>query len=153
MIKAMKKYFLIAIMMAITTLGNAQSTLFKKYENTKGVSIVTISKAMFRMMPTMKVGNKNLKKIASKIDHLQILSCERQVLNAKINKDVVYIYGKKPWEEVMSYRENGGNTYIYMRTIGNGKYEYALYTTEKGELQIISITGDLTLRDIQAIAK
>ena len=136
----MKKYFLIAIMMAITTLGHAQSTLFKKYENTKGVSIVTISKAMFRRMP-------------SKIDHLQILSCERQVLNAKINKDAVYIYGKKPWEEVMSYRENGGNTYIYMRTIGNGKYEYALYTTEKGELQIISITGDLTLRDIQAIAK
>ena len=51
----------------------------------------------------------------------------------------------------MRYKEADQNTVIYMRSLGKEKYEYVLYNTEKGELQIISIVGNITLQDIQAI--
>ncbi len=149
----MKKHFLLLIMTALCAIANAQSTLFGKYENTNGVSTVLVSKAMFRMMPNVNVGNRNIKKIASKIDNLRVLSCERQALIAKISKDAMVLYKKKPWEEVMRYKEGTGNTVIYMQPLGGGKFEYSLYTTEKGELQIISIVGNLSLEDIRSITQ
>lgn len=147
------KHLLLTLLMATACLAaNAQTALFRKYEANSAVNTVTVSKAMFRMMPNIDVGNRNIRKIASKIDNLQVLSCERQALISKISKDALAIYGKHPWEEVMRYKEGSGNTIIYMQTLGKGKYEYALYTTEKGELQIISIVGNITLQEIQAIA-
>lgn len=147
----MKKYILLFLMMAVCAIGHAQSSIFKKYENTKGVSTVVVSKSMLRMMPNISVGNRNIKKIASKIDHLQVLSCERSALISKISKDAQDIYQKKPWEEAMRYKEEDQNTIIYMRSLSKEKYEYVLYNTEQGELQIISIVGNITLQDIQAI--
>lgn len=147
----MKKTALLLLMMTICAIGHAQSTLFRKYENTDGVSTVVVSKAMFRMMPDVNVGNRNIKKIASKIDNLRVLSCERQQLIAKISKDAAAVYKNKPWEEVMRYKEGTSSTVIYMQPTGKGKYEYSLYTTEKGELQIISIVGNITLQDIKSI--
>jgi hypothetical protein len=147
----MKKTILLFFMMAVCAIGHAQNSIFKKYEDTKGVSTVVVSKAMFRMMPNVDVGNRNIKKIASKIDNLQVLSCERSALISKISKDALAIYKKKPWEEAMRYKEGDQNTIIYMRSLGKEKYEYVLYNTEQGELQIISIVGDITLQDIQAI--
>ena len=147
----MKKYILLFLMMAVCVIGHAQSSIFKKYENTKGVSTVVVSKSMLRMMPNISVGNRNIKKIASKIDNLQVLSCERSALISKISKDAHDIYQKKPGEEAMRYKEEDQNTIIYMRSLGKEKYEYVLYNTEQGELQIISIVGNITLQDIQAI--
>lgn len=140
------------VLMAVSVIAHAQTNLFKKYENTNGVSTVLVSKAMFRMMPNANFGNHNVKKIASKIDNLQVLSCERQALINNIAKDVSLIYNKKPWEEVMRYKEGKSNTIIYMKPMGQGKYEYVLYTTEKGELSIISIVGNITLEEIKSIS-
>lgn len=147
----MKKHILTLLLVATCAIGHAQSALFQKYQDNQAVNIVMISKAMFRMMPNIDVGNHNIRKIASKIDNLQVLTCERQALIAKISKDALATYARQPWEEVMRYKEGTGTTIIYMHAMGKGKYEYALYTTERGELQIISITGNITLQDIKSI--
>lgn len=147
----MKKTILMFLMMAVCAIGHAQSSIFKKYAKTKDVSTVVVSKAMLRMMPDISVGNQNIKKISSKIDNLQVLTCERSAIISKISKDAHAIYQKKPWEEAMRYEEEDQSTVIYMRPLGKEKYEYVLYNTEQGELQIISIVGDITLQDIQAI--
>lgn len=149
----MKTPILLLLFLAISSFTKAQSSLFKKYENAKEVTTVTVTKAMLRMMPDMTVGKRNIRKIASKIDHLQVLSSERQAMNSRIAKDALAIYAKRPWEEVMSYNEGGSKTIIYMQNMGKGKYEYALMTTDKGQLQIISITGNITLQDIKSITR
>lgn len=130
----------------------AQSTLFSKYENTGGVATVVVSKAMFKAMPDMKLGKRSIKGIASRIDNLKVMSCERHALIAKISKDALHIYGRKPWEEVMRYRDGGSQTVIYMQPLGKGKYEYALYVTDKSKLEIINFTGSITLQELRSIA-
>ncbi len=148
----MKKTLFLLLMMAASVAGHAQSALFSKYDNVSGVTIVQVSKAMFRQMPDIKVGNHNIKKIAQKIDNLQVLSCNRQAIITKINKDATTIYAKNPWEEVMRYKDGNENTTIYMYPTGKGKYEYALITTAQGVLEIINIAGNLSLQEIKEIA-
>jgi hypothetical protein len=148
----MKKTLIMLLILAVCMATQAQNNLFSKYEKVDGVSTVVVSKAMFRMMPNMTIGNRNIKKIASKIDHIKVLSCERSALINKIGKEATAIYTKKPWEEMMRYKEGTENTIIYMSSQGK-LYEYVLYTTDKGALQIINIVGNLTLKDIQQIAR
>ncbi len=149
----MKKVLTTLFLAVICTVMHAQNALFSKYENTNGVSTVVVSKAMFRMMPNIDVGNKNIKKIASKIDNLKVLTCERQALINKIAKDAMAIYKKSPWEEVMRIKDQGTNTVIYMCKLGKDKYEYVLYNTEKGELSIINVIGNITLQEIKQVAE
>ncbi len=147
----MKKTIVMLLLAVFCLASHAQNALFTKYENTQGVSTVVVSKAMFRAMPNMNVGNHNIKKIASKIDNLKVMSCERHALIAKISKDAVLIYNRHPWEEVMRYKDGPSNTIIYMQPLGRGKYEYVLYTTDKGALEIIDIVGNITLQEIKSI--
>lgn len=149
----MKKIITLLVMALCWCAANAQSSLFSKYENTTGVSTVVVSKAMFRMMPNINVGNRNIKKIASKIDNLKVMTCERHALISKIAKDATQVYGRSPWEEVMRYKDGPSNVIIYMKPLGKGKYEYSLYSTDKGELEIINIIGNITLQEIKSIAE
>lgn len=149
----MKKKIILLIMAAFCTITHAQSALFNKYENQQDVTTVVVSKTMFRMMPSLNVGNRNMKKIASKIDQLKVMTCERNALITKISSDAKRIFDKKPWEEVMRYKEGNNNTIIYMQPLDKGKYEYSLYNVDKGELEIISIIGNLTLQEIQSITE
>ena len=139
----MKKTIILLIMAAFCTITHAQSALFNKYENQQDVTTVVVSKTMFRMMPSLNVGNRNMKKIASKIDQLKVMTCERNALITKISSDAKRIFDKK----------GNNNTIIYMQPLDKGKYEYSLYNVDKGELEIISIIGNLTLQEIQSITE
>jgi hypothetical protein len=141
------------MLMALCSLSYGQAALFNKYANTDGVTTVVVSKAMFRMMPDVKIDNRDIKKIANKIDQLRALTCERKQLIARIAKDAAAIYSRSPWQEMMRYKEGRTNTVIYMCPAGKGKHQFVLYTTELGELNIISIVGNLTLEDIRSITQ
>ena len=147
----MKKFFVTLVISFLFGFAHAQSMLFNKYENVDGVSTVIVSKAMLRMIPDLHIGEHNIRKIASKLDRLKVLTCERQSLIDKIAKDAAKIYNKHPWEEMMRYKEGRSLTVIYMNPLGKGKYQYVLYTMDKGELQIIDITGAITLEEIKDI--
>lgn len=149
----MKKLLLIFCLLGICITGQAQSELFQKYHDVKGVSTVQVSKAMFKLMPNLTVGNKNIKKLANKMDHLQVLTCDRQSLIETIVDEAKRIYTKKPWEEVMRYREGDENTVFYMKSRGGGKYEYAILNSEKGSFNLINIVGKVTLEELQQLTK
>ena len=82
------KRFILTLSMALFAciMASAQKALFDKYSETDGVSTVYISHKMMRMMGNVKAGNKDISKIASRLDYLQILSCERRSLIPSIKK-------------------------------------------------------------------
>ena len=51
----------------------------------------------------------------------------------------------------MRVREDGEKTTIYFKERKKGNSEFVLITDEKDEFTIISIIGDLTLKEIQEI--
>jgi hypothetical protein len=146
----MKKWILTMVCLVVfATTMSAQVPLFQKYAQKKGVSTVYISKAMLGMMPDMEVNDHNIGRIASKLDGLRILNCEQSGLATAIAKDAMEYYRKASYEEMMDQSEDGERNVIYMKSLGKGKYEYALLSMEHNEVNIIYIVGRATLKDIK----
>lgn len=128
---------------------SAQDRLFKQFDNTKGVSTVYISPAMFKLMPKLNVGNKDLAKLASRLSRLQILQCERPSLIPSIKKQAQAYYDNNRYEVIMRVKDDGEHTTIYQKGAGRGAKEFVLLNEEKNELSIIHITGNISLEDIK----
>ncbi len=74
-----------------------------------------------RMMGNVKAGNKDISKIASRLDYLQILSCERRSLIPSIKKTAQSIFSQQRFSVVMQVNEGTEHTTIYERHYPNGK--------------------------------
>jgi len=107
---------------------------------------------MMRMMGNVKAGNKDISKVAGRLDYLQILSCERPSLIPSIKKSAQNIFNQQKYSIVMQVNEGGEHTTIYERHYPNGKNEFSLLAIERNEITIINLLGNISLQDIQGIA-
>ncbi len=150
----MKKIAFIALLMLMGITARGQDALFKSFENVSGVSTVYISKSLLSMMPSLKVNNRDLAKMAGKLDHIQILSAEKANLISRLKKQTAATYtSKNGYEEVMRANESGQKVFIYQKRYKNGKHEFVLVTDAMGRLSVVNILGTLTLKDIQSLTK
>lgn len=131
----------------------AQGALFNKYEDTKGVTTVYISKNMLGMMPSMNVGDKDISKIAGKLNMLRVLSCEKKQLAKTIYNDAMQFYKKAKFNEVMRVNDDGERCLIFQKTRGKANNEFVLINIDDGELSILNFNGNVTLNEIKKIAE
>ena len=149
----MKRIILTVCMAVIAcTAAFAQKALFDRYGDAEGVTTVYISRNMMRMMGQVKAGNRDISRIARRLDRLQILSCERPSMVASIQNAAVAIFRKQKFSVVMQVNDGREHTTIYERHYPNGKNEFALLSVERDEISIINILGNVSLQDIQGIA-
>lgn len=148
----MKRIYIITLLLSLCSLFTyAQDSFFDKFADMDGVTSVYISKAMLSMMPDMKTEGVNIGGVASKLDNIQILSCEKPAIIAKLKKETEFINPKNGYEELIRINDEGEKTTIYLKHDKNGKKEFVLLNNEKEEFTIIIITGNLTLQEIQGI--
>lgn len=149
----MKRFTIFALIVAITIAftAQAQDAIFKKYASEDGVTLVNISKNMLRLMPKLKTGNKKVKEAANKLDHIRVLSCDKKKTAGKIKKDVLNYFKKNNYEEVVSTREGKELVQILQRDLGGGKFEYVILNTTQNEINLVNITGALTLDEAREL--
>lgn len=129
----------------------AQDALFEKYNDVDGVTTIYISKTMLQMIPNVKKGKHDISRIAAKLDQLRVLTCEKPSLIASIKKYALGIYSKGQYEVAMQFNDSEEHVTIYHKKLNKGKSEFALLSEENGEITIISLRGNITLKDIQLI--
>lgn len=148
----MKRTYIITLLLSLCSLFTyAQDSFFDKFADMDGVTSVYISKAMLSMIPDMQTEGVNISGVASKLDNIQILSCEKPAVIAKLKKETEFINPKNGYEELIRINDEGEKTTIYLKHDKNGKKEFVLLNNEKEEFTIIVITGNLTLQEIQGI--
>lgn len=148
----MKRTYIITLLLSLCSLFTyAQDSFFDKFADMNGVTSVYISKAMLSMMPDIQTEGVNIGGVASKLDNIQILSCEKPAVIAKLKKETEFINPKNGYEELIRINDEGEKTTIYLKHDKNGKKEFVLLNNEKEEFTIIIITGNLTLQEIQGI--
>ena len=148
----MKKILLLLLFGFTFNCTFAQKVFFDKYDDKEGISTVYISATMLKMMGNVKAGNKDISKVAGRLDYLQILSCERPSLIPSIKKSAQSIFNQQKYSIVMQVNEGGEHTTIYERHYPNGKNEFSLLAIERNEITIINLLGNISLQDIQGIA-
>lgn len=147
----MKRLIILLFVLPICLLSSAQEELFKRYENTKGVETVYISKSLLSMMPNMEMDNVKVGKVAGKIDRIQVLTCEKAALVDDISSYALSIYKRDGYEEMMRTNESGEKNYIYQKRRGK-KNEFVILNIEKNEINIVNLLGTMTMKDIKGIA-
>ncbi|MBE6274730.1 MAG: DUF4252 domain-containing protein [Bacteroides sp.] len=150
-----RTYTLILFTLVFNLFAQAQQSFFDKYAEMEGVSSVYISKSMLSLLPDMNgsINGVYIGSIANRLENIQILSCDEPTTINKLRKETAHINAQNGYEELMRVREDGEKTTIYFKDSKGKKKEFILLTDEKDEFTIISITGDLTLQEIQGILK
>lgn len=140
---------LLTLLLLTASAAHAQQALFDKWEDTKDVTTVYISKNLLRLAPQGAAG-KGFAKKAGKIDQLRILHTENAKAAAGIRADAKAFYKKHNYEIAMKVNEGSQRMTIYQRTLKGGRTEYALLAEEQdGNLSIINVEGTLSLDDLQ----
>ena len=138
--------------LAFSIHASAQKAIFDKYEDTNGVTTIYISKTMLGMIPNVKAGKHDIGNIASKLDYIRILSCEKPALFSKLIDEARKTYRSRNYKTSMKMNDDVEKMTIYQRTLKDGKNEFALLTEDKDEVTIINLMGAITLKDIKDIA-
>lgn len=149
----MKKIIIMQFLLCLCLSASAQKALFDKYSDAKGVSSVYISKAMLGMAAGLKAGKSDIGKIASRLDHLQILTFERPSMIRTVRKEAVEAFRKEGFEQIMQVKDDGDNVTIYMKTHKNKKNEFVLFNVGDDELEIINVLGNVTLKEIKGLTE
>ena len=148
----MKRTYIITLLLSLCSLFTyAQESFFDKYADMEGVTSVYISKAMLSLMPDMKTEEIYIGELASKLDNIQILNCEKASVTAQIKKDISYISPKNGYQELIRINDEGEKVTIFQKQNEGKQKEFVLLCEEQNELTIIIITGNLTLQEIQSI--
>ena len=148
----MKRTYIITLLLSLCSLFTyAQDSFFDKFADMEGVTSVYISKAMLSLMPNMKTEGVNIGEVASKLDNIQILSCEKPDIIAKLKKETAFISPKNGYQELIRINDEGEKVTIFQKQNEGKQKEFVLLCEEQNELTIIIITGNLTLQEIQSI--
>lgn len=144
---------ILVIMLMLPAKLVAQEAIFERFSDTNGITTVYISKTMLQMVPNVKAGKHAVDDVAAKLDQLRVLNCERPSMIANIKKQFADYYKKNKYEVVMEAHEDGEHVTIYHHPLKAGKSEFALVAQEENSLSIIYVSGNVTLKDIQQIAR
>ena len=146
----MKRYILLFLVALTVQTKMDQKALFDKYESSKGVATVFISKAMLSFAGSIGGIDKDIARVANKLDEVRILSCEKPAKARAIVSEARAIYSKG-YTELMRLNDDGEKVTIYQKPVGK-KHEYVLLSVERDEVDIINLVGTLTLEDLKRIA-
>jgi hypothetical protein len=155
----MKKVFLSITAMCLTFLIQAQTSqideMFNKYSDKDGFTVVTISGRMFSMFANQETDSKDADNVISHLKSIRILSVEDSLLNKSINfySELSKKLDLSVYEELMVVKEGPNTTKFLIRQKGEIISELLVVSGGPGGNSLISIKGDLNLKNISDLSK
>ena len=158
----MKKLIFLVTVMCLTTMIVAQNKpydpideMFNKYSEKEGFTVVSISSKMFSMFAKIDEEDKNADNVISKLKSIRILSVEDSLLNKNINfyTELSKKNAFSLFEELMVVKEGQDITKFLIKPNGEKISELLVITGGPGGNSLISIKGDLNLKNISDLSK
>lgn len=155
----MKKIILSLIAFCLTLLINAQSgaveDMFNKYSEKTGFTVVSISSKMFSMFANKDADKKNEDELISRLKSIRILSVEDSLLNKNLNfyTELSKKLDLSVYEELMVVKEGPDITKFLIKQSGSIISELLVVIGGPGGNSLISIKGDLNLKNISELSK
>jgi hypothetical protein len=155
----MKKILLSFTAMCLSIMIQAQADqideMFNKYSEKDGFTVVTISGKMFSMFSNLDEENKDADNVINKLKSIRILSVEDSLLNNSINfySELSKKLDLSVYEELMVLKEGRDITKFLIRQRGKIISELLIVSGGPGGNSLISIKGELNLKNISDLSK
>jgi hypothetical protein len=155
----MKKLFLSVSALYLTLMIQAQSNpideMFNKYSEKQGFTVVTISGKMFSMFASQETENNDADNVISHLKSIKILSVEDSLLNKNLNfyTELSKKLDLSQYEDLMVVKEGPDVTKFLIRQSGKVITELLVITGGPAGNSLISIKGNLNLKNISDLSK
>ena len=155
----MKKFILSITLLCLALIMQAQSNpideMFNKYSEKEGFTVVTISGKMFSMFSNLDDENKDADNVISKLKSIRILSVEDSLLNKSLNfySELSKKLDLSVYEDLMLVKEGPNITRFLIKQTGNVISELLVITGGPAGNSLISIRGELNLKNISDLSK
>jgi len=160
----MKTFFIAAGILSLSLSLQAQSImdkLFDKYSGTEGYTSVYISKYMFDMFrrddtPVAKAGEEELSQVISRLSGIKILVTDDDPSTAtpvNLYQEIMKVIPNSPYKEIMVVKEKDQNIKFYVKEEKNRVAELLMVIGGNAESVLISIQGDIDMKNISKLAK
>lgn len=155
----MKKIFLSIALLSLGALIHAQNNaveeMFNKYSEKQGFTLVSISSKMFSMFSSNEQDKKETDDIISKLKSIRILSVEDSLLNKNINfyTELTKKLDLSAYEELLVVKTGPDITKFLIKESGKIISELLVVTGGPGGNSLISIKGELNLKNISDLSK
>jgi vacuolar-type H+-ATPase subunit F/Vma7 len=135
--------------------NSAMNKLFDKYENEDDITVISISKAMFKMLPgNLNTGDVDINDIIPKIESMRLISSHKGEIKEKIQPEIKsLIKNDKNYEELMRIKNDKTNIIFNSKRKGDLINELVMTIDNDESFTVIYITGNFTIEDIQKIAE
>lgn len=155
----MKKLFLSVSALYLTLMIQAQTNpideMFNKYSEKQGFTVVTISGKMFSMFASQETENNDADNVISHLKSIKILSVEDSLLNKNLNfyTELSKKLDLSQYEDLMVVKEGPDVTKFLIRQSGKVITELLVITGGPAGNSLISIKGNLNLKNISDLSK
>jgi hypothetical protein len=155
----MKKLFLSFTALCLTMMLQAQTNpvdeMFNKYSEKQGFTVVSISSKMFSLFANKDPENKDAENVINKLKSIKILSVEDSLMNKNLNfySELSKKLDLSVYEELMVIKEGPDITKFLIKQNGNLISELLVVKGGPGGNSLISIKGELNLKNISDMSK
>lgn len=145
------RVFLMTSILLLPLIVNAQNSIFDKYSDMKDISSVYISKTMIEMQPDLYTKDLYIGKVAGQLDAVYVISTMDNSVKKEMRKDIEQFIQRGKYELLMKQKGRVSRSAFYVKRKGDKVKELVMITDGAATLKYISLSGDLTLKDIQNI--
>lgn len=156
----MKKIILILTLAIFQLLINAQNKavdkLFEKYAGKEGFTTVLISSKMFRLFSNLETDDEEFDDLMNSLKSIRILATDNDVeLDKNINfyDEIMKELKVSEYEELMVIQEKDQNVKFLIREVDGKIVELLLVSGGRDGNALISIKGDIDLKNISKLSK
>lgn len=152
----------IALLFLFAAAANSQSImdkLYDKYSGSDGYVSVYISKYMFDMFRQESPGqaeSEELDQIIGKLNCIKILVTDDDPATpspVNLYQEMMRILPSSPYKEIMVVKEKDENIKFYVKEVNKKVAELLLVIGGKDSNALISIQGDIDMKNISKLAK
>jgi hypothetical protein len=155
----MKKLFLSVAVLGLALFSQAQTNaidaMFDKYSEKEGFTVVSISGKMLGMFANNEEADKDAGNVINRLKSIKILSVEDSTLNKSLNfyTELNKKLDLSVYEELMLVKEGPDITRFLIRQSGSIISELLVVIGGPGGNSLISIKGDLDMKNISNLSK
>jgi hypothetical protein len=135
--------------------SNPVDEMFNKYSEKQGFTVVSISSKMFSLFANKDPENKDADNVINKLKSIKILSVEDSLMNKNLNfySELSKKLDLSVYEELMVIKEGPDITKFLIKQNGNLISELLVVKGGPGGNSLISIKGELNLKNISDMSK
>ena len=136
--------------------GSAVSDFFNKYQNDESFSQVTISSKMFGLFTNMELEDKEDQEVLSaisKLKGLKILAKDDTRESRELYNEANKMLPKSQYEELMYVRDKDKDMRFFISEKGGKINELVMIAGGSNDFMLLSIFGEIDLKQISKIGK